>query len=71
MLLLATVTAARDSGLAAVLAEEIDAGSVTPEMARRYVQLLWQVADQGFEQPGWSQDGVFPKAVAAPAGDGH
>lgn len=66
-LLKSTVNAARESGMAEVLTEKIDASAVTGEMAKRYVQLLWQVADQGFEQPGWSQDGMFPKAVPGPA----
>ncbi len=65
-LLKSTVHAARESGMTEVLTEKIDASAVTGEMARRYVQLLWQVADQGFEQPGWSQSGEFPKAVAGP-----
>ncbi|MDO9338530.1 MAG: hypothetical protein Q7T61_19220 [Caulobacter sp.] len=65
-LLKSTLNAARESGMTEVLTEKIDASAVTGEMARRYVQLLWQVADQGFEQPGWSQSGEFPKAVAAP-----
>ena len=73
LLLRSTVDASRDSGLADVLTEKIDAAAVTADMAKRYVQLLWQVADQGFEQPGWSQSGEFPKAVPAPAGEkaGH
>ncbi len=66
-LLKSTVNAAKESGMTDVLTEKIDASAVTGEMAKRYVQLLWQVADQGFEQPGWSQDGMFPKAVAGPA----
>lgn len=71
-LLRSTVNAAKESGMTEVLTEKIDASAVTNEMARRYVQLLWQVADQGFEQPGWSQSGEFPKAVPGPAGDhGH
>ena len=69
-LLKSTVFAAKESGMTAVLTEKIDASAVTGEMAKRYVQLLWQVADQGFEQPGWSQDGMFPKAVPGPA-DSH
>lgn len=69
-LLRSTVNAAKESGMTEVLTEKIDAAAVTNEMAQRYVQLLWQVADQGFEQPGWSQSGSFPKAVAGPP-DGH
>lgn len=69
-LLKSTVNAAKESGMSEVLTEKIDATAVTGEMARRYVQLLWQVADQGFEQPGWSQSGEFPKAVPGPA-DAH
>ena len=69
LLLRSTVDASRDSGLSDVLTEKIDAAAVTSDMAKRYVQLLWQVADQGFEQPGWSQSGEFPKAVPAPAGE--
>ncbi|MBX3480304.1 MAG: hypothetical protein KF842_07880 [Caulobacter sp.] len=69
LLLRSTVNAARDSGMTEVLTEKIDASAVTSEMAQRYVQLLWQVADQGFEQPGWSQSGAFPKAVAGPPED--
>lgn len=65
-LLKSTANAARESGMTEVLTEKIDASAVTGEMARRYVQLLWQVADQGFEQPGWSQSGEFPKAVPGP-----
>lgn len=65
-LLKSTVNAAKESGMTEVLTEKIDASAVTGEMARRYVQLLWQVADQGFEQPGWSQSGEFPKAVPGP-----
>jgi len=72
LLLRSTVNAARESGMTEVLTEKIDAAAVTNEMAQRYVQLLWQVADQGFEQPGWSQSGTFPKAVAGPPEDhGH
>lgn len=66
-LLKSTANAAKESGMSEVLTEKIDASAVTGEMARRYVQLLWQVADQGFEQPGWSQSGEFPKAVPGPA----
>lgn len=65
-LLKSTANAAKESGMSEVLTEKIDASAVTGEMARRYVQLLWQVADQGFEQPGWSQSGEFPKAVPGP-----
>jgi hypothetical protein len=66
-LLRSTAAAAKESGMTEVLTEKIDAAAVTTEMAKRYVQLLWQIADQGFEQPSWSQSGEFPKAVPAPA----
>jgi hypothetical protein len=68
-LLGSTVEAAKRGILAEVLTEKIDPGAVSGDMAKRYVQLLWQVADQGFEQPGWSQSGEFPKAVPGPASD--
>ncbi|NBB16404.1 hypothetical protein GVN21_13645 [Caulobacter sp. SLTY] len=66
-LLKSTAAAAKESGMADVLTEKIDAAAVTHEMAKRYVQLLWQIADQGFEQPSWSQSGEFPKAAPLPA----
>lgn len=66
LLLRGTVEASTNSGLATVLSETIDAAAVTPDMARRYVQLLWQVADQGFEQPSWSDAGAPPKANSPP-----
>ena len=66
-LLRSTAAAAKESGMTEVLTEKIDAAAVTHEMAKRYVQLLWQIADQGFEQPSWSQSGEFPKAAPLPA----
>jgi hypothetical protein len=74
LLLKSTVSAAKDTALAEVLNDKIDPGAVTAEMARRYVQLLWQIADQGFEQPQWAAIGEPPKAIAAPPeahGHGH
>jgi hypothetical protein len=72
ILLQSTVTAVKDYGLSEVLNEKIDAASVTSDMARRYVHLLWQVADQGFEQPQWSAVGEPPKSVPGPPQDhGH
>ena len=66
LLLRGTVEASTNAGLATVLSESIDAGAVTSDMAKRYVQLLWQVADQGFEQPSWSDAGAPPKANSPP-----
>lgn len=74
LLLRSTVAAAKDTALAEVLNDKVDAGAVTAEMARRYVHLLWQVADQGFEQPQWSAVGEPPKSVPPPPephGHGH
>jgi hypothetical protein len=42
-----------------------------PAQARDYMNLIWQVADQGFEQDRWSRTGDAPLRVAPPAKDGH
>jgi hypothetical protein len=38
-----------------------------PDLARRLVHLVWQVADQGFEQRSWSELAEAPPRVAPPA----
>lgn len=63
MLLKSTVEAAKYSVLTDVLNDKVDATAVTSDMARRYVHLLWQVADQGFEQPEWCRSGEPPKPL--------
>ena len=51
-----------------------------PDLAKRLVHLVWQVADQGFEQRHWSELAEAPPRVVPPtpahgdahgAGDGH
>lgn len=42
-----------------------------PAQARDYMNLIWQVADQGFEQDRWSRTGEAPLRVAPSAKDGH
>ncbi|MCI3131699.1 hypothetical protein [Phenylobacterium aquaticum] len=46
-----------------------------PDLAKRLVHLVWQVADQGFEQRTWSELAEAPPRVAPPAaahgGDAH
>jgi hypothetical protein len=38
-----------------------------PDLAKRLVHLVWQVADQGFEQRTWSELAEAPPRVAPPA----
>ncbi|CAN5896026.1 hypothetical protein BH11PSE1_BH11PSE1_28940 [soil metagenome] len=42
-----------------------------PAQARDYMNLIWQVADQGFEQDRWSRTGDAPLRVVPEAKDGH
>lgn len=42
-----------------------------PAQARDYMNLIWQVADQGFEQDRWSRTGHAPSRVVPDAKDGH
>lgn len=42
-----------------------------PAQARDYMNLIWQVADQGFEQDRWSRTGDAPLRVVPGAQDGH
>lgn len=42
-----------------------------PAQARDYMNLIWQVADQGFEQDRWSRTGEAPLRVVPDAKDGH
>lgn len=42
-----------------------------PAQARDYMNLIWQVADQGFEQDRWSRTGDAPLRVVPDAQDGH
>lgn len=40
-----------------------------PDLAKRLVHLVWQVADQGFEQRHWSELAEAPPRVVPPASD--
>lgn len=42
-----------------------------PERARRYMNLIWQIADQGYEQVRWSERGESPPRAKAPEPDPH
>ena len=42
-----------------------------PAQARDYMNLIWQVADQGFEQDRWSRTGQAPLRVVPDSKDGH
>jgi hypothetical protein len=42
-----------------------------PERARRYMNLIWQIADQGYEQVRWSESGQSPPRAKAPEPEGH
>ena len=42
-----------------------------PERARRYMNLIWQIADQGYEQVRWAERGQSPPRAKAPEPDGH
>ena len=42
-----------------------------PERAKRYMNLIWQIADQGFEQVRWSESGESPPRAKAPEAEGH
>lgn len=41
-----------------------------PDLARRLVHLVWQVADQGFEQRSWSELAEAPPRIQPPAAAG-
>lgn len=42
-----------------------------PERARRYMNLIWQIADQGYEQVRWSDSAQSPPRAKAPEPDAH
>lgn len=42
-----------------------------PAQARDYMNLIWQVAEQGFEHDRWSRTGELPPRVAPAAKDHH
>lgn len=41
------------------------------DRAKAYVQLIWQIADQGFEQVRWSDQGSSPPRAKAPEPEAH
>jgi hypothetical protein len=42
-----------------------------PERARRYMHLIWQIADQGYEQVRWSERCQSPPRAKAPEPEAH
>lgn len=42
-----------------------------PERARRYMNLIWQIADQGYEQVRWSERSQSPPRAKAPETKDH
>ncbi|MDQ0464466.1 hypothetical protein QO010_002247 [Caulobacter ginsengisoli] len=42
-----------------------------PERARRYMNLVWQIADQGYEQVRWAERGQSPPRAKAAEPEGH